>query len=1162
MKTSMPFAVLVTRALVAIALLNSFSIRIAQGQVISTYAGSGTSRAAHFDAQKADSRQLAASPIGEAGSSQRGVTLKKYAALPLAFEENVGQVDSSARFISNLGGYSAWLSNGELVLIFPGKHGKSSAPEKVRIKMVGSDKNAEPQGTDLLPGISNYYLGNDPAKWKTDVRRFRQVRYHDIYPGVDLLFYGNRRQLEFDFDVAPGASVRPISLRVEGAKVRTEKDALELRTPSGNVALLKKPALYQGEGDSRRSMAGKYVVRRNHVAFEVGNYDKRQALVIDPALVYSTFAQIGNPASDGPDVPFAIAADSTGAAYVTGQTYGSDGTYSAFVIKLDPTGSNLVYETRLGGKGQYDAVFTFVAGQEIALDVTGNVYIAGMTLQPDFPTTAGVYSATSFCSANSGQYVGCLEPFAAKLDSNGTLVYSTFLVQSSAVDTVGPVPSSIAVDASGAMYLTGTVAGQTNVLSVGGLSTTAGAFQTTRKTSSSSFVLKLHPDGSALDYATYLGGSLGETPGGIAVDSSGVAHVDGGTFSLDFPTTTGAIISGTSTFLTRVKADGTGLVYSTTLPGPSSQSVGMAIAMDASGSDYLAGGSAPSITNASIGTTLPLFVAKIDSSGNQVYANLVANQMVGYQAVDAYYYGTPPFASISTDSTGAAYVGNGALPTDAIPAPSLNLNKLDPTGAVVYSQQVWSVPGGFNPFGITTDSNQNFYVAAWANFTSDPAGHGIIPGIGTTVGAYQTLPGANVQEEMFVQKWAQTLGAAVAVPNPRAVTFPTTLQPGNTSVPFTVQLANLGDVALTINSIALAGTNPGDFATLDNSCSSTIQPLANCSFLVTFTPTAVGARSATVNLSFGGGLAAQTVALQGTSGIPAFQSGPNPLDFGSVAIGSSSYLSNMSVTFTNIGTAPLNVSSGITITGTNSSDFCTLIDEIGGFTCAAIPAFSVAPGASGAIPVGFGPRATGTRTAQLTLVTDDPGSPHMFTLNGTGLPELPSFTIAPPVGFQTPTVSAGKSATMSVLLSSTSWSGTVDLTCTITPVVTPAPTCSLPASVNLTAGTAQTPAVTVGTTAPGAAAMLPSANSPQGPTLMVWIAILFASGLMFVSNRRRLGVLTASTIVVVLIAMAGCGGGSGSSSPTTGTPAGTYTVTVTATSGSVSQQTALYVIVQ
>ena len=389
MKMSMQFAAIVTRALTTLVLLSSFALPVASGQVRFSsppiYAGSGTSHAVDFDGKsKTDSRQPATAQgtpkSVETATLQRGVTLKNYAALPLAFEQNVGQVDSSARFISNLGGYSAYLSKGELVLVFQGKGSRSSTPETVRIKMVGSDKNAEPQGTDLLPGIANYYLGNDPAKWKTDVRRFRQVRYHDVYPGVDLVFYGNRRQLEFDFDVLPGASVRPISLRVEGAKVLTKQDALELRTPSGNVALLKKPALYQGEGASRRSVAGKYVVRRNQIAFEVGKYDKRQALVIDPALVYSTFAQIGNTTLDGSDVPFAIAADSTGAAYITGQTFGSDGTYSAFVIKLDPTGSNLVYETRLGGKGQYDAVFTFVAGQEIALDVTGNVYIAGMKI--------------------------------------------------------------------------------------------------------------------------------------------------------------------------------------------------------------------------------------------------------------------------------------------------------------------------------------------------------------------------------------------------------------------------------------------------------------------------------------------------------------------------------------------------------------------------------------------------------------------------------------------------------------------------------------------------------------------------------------------------------------------------------------------------------------
>src|SRR3984893_6112548 len=277
--------------------------------------------------------------------SNRQVVLQNLGSLPLGFEQNVGEVNKSIGFVCHAAGYSVSLSRGELLVVFADQGAGKQGAETLRISLAGADKKVEPQGIDVLPGVTHYYIGNDPAQWRTNVKQFRQVRYHNVYPGVDLVFYGNHRQLEFDFDLAPGADASSIRLNFDGATVQQHEQDLELVTPSGNIAVLKKPVLYQGEGRERKTIYGGYLVRKpDQVAFSVGRYDKLQPLVIDPALIYSTFVQI-NSQTGGADVPFAIAVDSSGAAYVTGLTSvgGPNGGSSAFVIKLNPAGSALVY---------------------------------------------------------------------------------------------------------------------------------------------------------------------------------------------------------------------------------------------------------------------------------------------------------------------------------------------------------------------------------------------------------------------------------------------------------------------------------------------------------------------------------------------------------------------------------------------------------------------------------------------------------------------------------------------------------------------------------------------------------------------------------------------------------------------------------------------------
>src|SRR5258708_18582840 len=279
---------------------------------------------------------ITAQSVQPAATSQH--LIQSLAALPLGFEENQGQIDENARFVLRASSYSAYLSRGELLVAFDSRNNAQKDGEIVRIGCVRADKRIEPQGNDLLPGVMNYYLGNDPEKWRTNIRQYRQVRYRDIYPHVGLVFYGNRLQLEFDFNVEPGGDVSHIALKVEGATVTERKGDLVLTTPSGNVAVLKRPELYQGEGRARHRISGGYTVRSaDEVGFTVGRYDKRKPLVIDPALVYSTLADLDM----GARTPFAVALDNTAAAYIIGQLPNS----TVFVASFYPPDSTLSHYT-------------------------------------------------------------------------------------------------------------------------------------------------------------------------------------------------------------------------------------------------------------------------------------------------------------------------------------------------------------------------------------------------------------------------------------------------------------------------------------------------------------------------------------------------------------------------------------------------------------------------------------------------------------------------------------------------------------------------------------------------------------------------------------------------------------------------------------------------
>ncbi len=551
-----------------------------------------------------------------------------YGKLPLSFEANQGQTDSRVDFLSRGSGYTLFLTPAEAVLALrkgsaEAKKAPAVPPAVVRMKLVGANPSPQASGLEELPGKSNYFLGNDPSKWRTNVPRYAKVSYKDVYPGVDLVYYGNQRQLEYDLVVSPGTDPDAIALSFEGVE-RLRIDArgdLVLNTSGGEIRQ-HKPLVYQELDGIRREIAGSYVLSGGRqVGFQVAAYDAGQPLVIDPVLVYSTY--LGSASFDsGKD----IAVNSSGNAYVTGQTGSTNfptaspvqasngGSFDAFVTKFNLAGNGVVYSTYLGGSSAE-------RGSDIAVDASGNAYVTGRTRSTNFPTVNPIQA--TFGGGTSD------DTFVTKLNASGSaLVYSTYLGGSGDDDV-----QVIAVDGSGNAYVTGNTT-STNF-------PTASPFQASHGGGGNdAFVAKLNAVGSALVYSTYLGGSGPDNGRAVATDSSGNAYVTGDTSSTDFPTASpfqSTFAGGTrDVFVTKFNAAGSALGYSTYLGG-SGPDNGNGIAVDSSGNAYVVGST--DSTNFPTANALQGFLAEVDDAFvaklNPAGSALVYSTYLGGGSTDA-----------------------------------------------------------------------------------------------------------------------------------------------------------------------------------------------------------------------------------------------------------------------------------------------------------------------------------------------------------------------------------------------------------------------------------------------------------------------------------------------------------------------------------------------
>ena len=683
-------------------------------------------------------------PGPEADAATQARTRQVYGQLPLSFEVNRGQTDPRVDLLARGPGYTLFLTPLEAVFVLsqaesaagkasyfkafsahPPRALPSAADQMrrstvLRMILVGADAHAKAATTAELPGKTSYFVGSDATRWRTGVPTYAKATYRDVYPGIDVAYYGNQRELEYDFIVHPGSAPDTVRLRFEGAD-RVELDASgELLLHTGGGVIRKgKPHIYQVVEGGRREIPGGYVLSEtSQVSFEVGGYDHTRALIIDPTLVYSTY--LGGSAEDFTSSN-AIAIDGSGNAYVTGSTSSAnfptspaaadgvyDGGHDAFVTKLDASGSAILYSTYLGGTardfgfavavdsslrasvtgltfsanfpatpGAFDVTLNgnsdiFVArlnalgtglefstyvggsgldqGHSIALDTSGNAYVAGVTNSADFPTTAGAVDTT--------QNAGSFDAFVAKLSAAGSaLAYSTYLGGTN-TDAV----NSITVDALDDAYVTGYTHSSN-------FPTTPAAFDTTYNgglgITTDVFVAKLTAVAFApLVYSTYVGGSACDVANGIAVDTAGSAYVAGYTCSTNYPTTAGAFdttFNGGSTdaFVTRLNASGSALAYSTYLGGSDAGFGGVdsefayGIAVDAAGAAYVTGfthsADFPTTAGAfdtSFNGLADAFVTKLNAAGS---APLLYSTYLGGVADDA-------GSAIALDSSGSAYV--------------------------------------------------------------------------------------------------------------------------------------------------------------------------------------------------------------------------------------------------------------------------------------------------------------------------------------------------------------------------------------------------------------------------------------------------------------------------------------------------------------------------
>lgn len=650
----------------------------------------------------------------------------------LLFVENKGQWTSEVLFLARLNGLDAWItkngitydfhvlkSNDRFLEIIPTRLSERLLKEKyqryghvVKVNLLGANENPIPKAEKISQVYYNYFVGNDPKRWRTHVSLHQNVIIESIYQGIDQRYYFDKGYIRYDYVVHSGADISQLQLEIEGAYSTwvDEKGELVFSTVFGNV---KQQDIYAYQIIDGRKIEVKAKWQQNDKFFtlKLNKYNPNYDVIIDP-LVYSTFIG-GGGIDEGAD----IAIDSEGNTYVVGITESGDypttagvyinslgGYIDACITKLNSYGSNIVFSTFLGG-GNLDG------GSSIVIDANKNIFVTGFTKSTNFPSTGNAFQQ-SIASKDTE------DVFVAKLNSDGSdLVYSTFIG-----GTKLDIANSIDIDFNGNAYVTGYTISPN-------FPTTANAFDPNYHRGPDVFVAKLNSDGSDLIYSTFLGGEYADIGSSISVDSKGYAYVAGTTLSMDFPTTSGAFNTNhngnSMNFVTKLNQDGSGLLYSTFLGGNNPDGR-VSIAVDSSNNAYVCG----TTTSVYYPTTegaydrnkegfSEIFVTKLNSKGS----DLVYSTFIGGKDME---FGW----GIAIDKRGNAYITGSVWFTDTLDFPITECSYkssyggvfdafvavLNSTGSdLLYSTFIGGLGNEYS-LAIATDSVGNAYLTgdAWS----------------------------------------------------------------------------------------------------------------------------------------------------------------------------------------------------------------------------------------------------------------------------------------------------------------------------------------------------------------------------------------------------------------------------------------------------------------
>jgi hypothetical protein len=1095
-----------------------------------------------------------AAPASGISASKSPRVTEQYKQFPLSFEPNQQQTNEEVKFLARGEGYILFLTEKDAVFTL----GKAHKAAVLRMSLLEANANPSFTGMEELPGKSNYFIGNQPEHWHTNIPNYRKVAERGIYPGIDLVYYGTQRQLEYDYVISPGTSPSKIQIAFEGAKnlhIDARGDLL-LSVAGENDVRLHKPIAYQQIGDEKRLVAANYILNGNgSVQFGVGAYDSSRTLIVDPILAYSTY--LGGSGIDNA-TSIAIAPDNT--AFVAGSTVssdfptvhalqandggGPDFPEDAFVSKISSDGSTLLYSTFLGGENED-------AANGIAVDNFGDAFVTGFTLSPHYPVSTGAFDTLcggdGACGATFDGGFLVSNAFVTELNPAGSaLIYSTFFGYFENVKG-----QSIAIDSNNNAYLTGSTTANfvpTVVITPPKLPPppfpiTACAFQSTfGGGSTNAFIAKIDATGTSVLYSSYLGGNTEDVGHGIALDSAANAYITGLTYSTNFPTTGGALqaaFGGAGDgFAAKVNTNASGaasLIYSTYIGG-SGLDQGNGIAVDSTGNAYIAG----QTDSAAFGfTPTGTFQTAFNGEGDAFVAKLGTTGALSYFT---YLGGTKADAAtgIAVDSLDNVYVTGSTVSTDfptsgAVFQPTYGggnadsfVAKLDPAGAtLVYS----SFLGGTNTelaTGIAVDTAGSAYVTGQTCSLDFPLSNPL-----------QSNPGGNC--DAYVAKVTILAGLAL---NPAGLVF-SAQSLNTTSQTQTVTLTN-GDNPQTITSIAISGPNAGEFAET-NTCAASLNVGATCTITVSFTPTIIGIAKASLTLTDSAIGSPQVVNLTGTTSTVLLSA--SSLSFGSVAEGA---------------TSPAQT---ITVTNGSNNTFLTIssIAASSGFAETGNCAVSLAPFDNCVINVTYTPSAAGQSIGTLSITdfsTTSAGvsqAPAVQPVQLTGIGTVPSFTIQPVAS--SPPVPAGQTASYTLSINpDPTFAGQVTLGCIGLPHEA---TCAASANPVTVAG--GTPvqvqiliATAVRTMVPPVSGFRMNPGSFGGlrhfdrwlTLLIVLLAMATLAGF-----KRRPAMAGFGLVAILLVVLVGCSAGSSPGVPA-GTPAGTYQISVTGTSGSSPQQVA------